>query len=248
MKAWFPAAIHLATPFGLHWMASGKARRLRLDVSSLQRKYDVITVGIATLTLATRVRATRGRPSVTAAGAFLGIALPAAALIASSRQSLSIQTYRTARDATLATLTRAPSNPALRMTGSIWTVVVAASEEVIWRGPIVAPLAGHALYKGGARRILTTSAFSAISVTGFALVHVPGGGIRSLPYMGTVAVVATALGHTGGVAAAASFHAAHNLAIDLITAVRKTARVYDAPRLSSTAEDHVMVRPSQGVW
>ncbi|GAA2834850.1 CPBP family glutamic-type intramembrane protease [Crossiella cryophila] len=80
----------------------------------------------------------------------------------------------------------------------------AAAEELLWRA--------------GAPELLTrfglpAPAATGLALAGFALLHLPGGGPRRLPYHLASGAVFTAAAATGGLAAAIACHLTHNLTL-----------------------------------
>ncbi|MCK2243128.1 MULTISPECIES: type II CAAX prenyl endopeptidase Rce1 family protein [unclassified Crossiella] len=121
----------------------------------------------------------------TAVGAVAGVALPmTAAWLSGKPLSLARKGL--------------PAGELLRLT------LCAAAEELLWRA--------------GAPELLTrfglpAPAATGLALVGFALLHLPGGGPRRLPYHLVAGAVFTAAAATGGLAAAIACHLAHNLTL-----------------------------------
>ncbi|WP_017541743.1 CPBP family glutamic-type intramembrane protease [Nocardiopsis halophila] len=82
------------------------------------------------------------------------------------------------------------------------TVLCAAAEEALWR---LAALGG--LVQAG----VPAAPAAALSLVGFALLHVPRNGWRVLPYQLVFGAVLTVLALAGGLLAAVLCHGVHNL-------------------------------------
>lgn len=134
----------------------------------------------------------------------------------------------------MAWLAGRPRQPfAQRLPAADFTTIVlcACAEELLWRA-----VAFGLLIQAGLPLLVA----AAVAVFGFALLHLPRGGWRQLPYQAVVGTLLTGLAVTAGLVAAIACHVVHNLI--LLTSVRRSPRAAEP----STVEAPVL--PPARAW
>lgn len=237
--------LHLALPFALRATAERGWPRGR---SAALAAYDVATVLIASPRAARRLPTTPSprRPkrigvARVVCGGIAGGAMPSVVRAAvrtspgATGSSKRIDGLERRGGATARWTSRAaPSGvvPAMR------TALVAAAEEAIWRAPI----------RSGDHVRLGTLAAAGASVAGFALLHLPVGGPRALPYTALFGAVASAFALSWGTPSAVAFHVAHNLVLRR-GAPGGSARSARSTRATAEAERAPVAEiPSEATW
>lgn len=191
------AVLHLALPWVLRWsLAPDRPRRFAPAVrGGVDVVYARVTIGLGVLAF---VLGGNGYPDLVRPLAALWLGL-AVAIGVGLPHLMAVLAHRPRRFA------RFPG-------GVVRTMLCAAAEEVLWR------LAAFGTMVQAGLPVLLAGA---LSVAGFAVLHVPRNGWRVLSYQLLFGALLTLLAVSGGVLAAALCHGVHNIVVAATTRRRR---------------------------